>query len=241
MTQPARDQLPTQAVLYIRVSTDEQADHGISLAAQEAKLRAYCELRELEIVDVVCDAGVSAAKPLAGREGGKRVLELVQRKKVTAVVAYKLDRLFRNCADCLTTTAQWDKKDIALHLVDMGGQTLDTSTAMGRFFLTVMAGAAELERGLVIERTTTAMAHKKALGQRVGDIPYGYQLADDGKTLEEDAGEQALINAVRSARNRGLSQRAIVTELTRQGFTTRKNTQLGLTQIQRIMKTYQIA
>jgi DNA invertase Pin-like site-specific DNA recombinase len=112
---------------------------------------------------------------------------------------------------------------------------------MGRFFLTVMAGAAELERGLVIERTTTAMAHKKALGQRVGDIPYGYQLADDGKTLQAHDGEQALIDAVRSARNRGLSQRAIVTELTRQGFTTRKNTQLGLTQIQRIMKTYQIA
>jgi DNA invertase Pin-like site-specific DNA recombinase len=241
MTQPARNQVPTQAVLYIRVSTDEQADHGSSLAAQEAKLRAYCELRELEIVDVVCDAGVSAAKPLAGREGGKRVLELVQRKKATAVVAFKLDRLFRNCADCLTTTAQWDKTGIALHLVDMGGQTLDTSSAMGRFFLTVMAGAAELERGLVIERTTAAMAHKRALGHRVGDIPYGYQLGDDGKTLQAHDGEQALIDAVRSARNRGLSQRGILAELTRQGFTTRKGTPLALTQVQRIMKTCQIA
>jgi DNA invertase Pin-like site-specific DNA recombinase len=169
------------------------------------------------------------------------VLELVQRKQATAVVAYKLDRLFRNCADCLTTTAQWDKKDIALHLVDMGGQTLDTSSAMGRFFLTVMAGAAELERGLVVERTTAAMAHKKILGQRIGEVPYGYHLAADGVTLEEDAGEQALIHAVRSARNRGLSQRAIVTELTRQGFTTRKGTPLALTQVQRIMKTCQIA
>jgi DNA invertase Pin-like site-specific DNA recombinase len=232
---------PIQAVLYIRVSTDEQVDHGISLDAQEAKLRAYCELRSLEVAAVVCDAGVSAGKPLISREGGNQVIELVQRKQVQAVVAFKLDRLFRNCADCLTTTEQWDKKGVALHLVDLGGQTLDTSSAMGRFFLTVMAGAAELERGLVIERTTAAMAHKKALRQRVGDIPYGYELADDGVTLKEYESEQALIEAVREAHCRGLSQRAIVAELARQGFTTRKGTPLRLTQVQRLLKAHSAA
>lgn len=238
MTKPAATPTRTQAVLYIRVSTDEQANEGISLSMQEAKLKAYCELRELEIIEVICDAGVSAGKPLASREGGRQILDLVKRNQVQAVVAFKLDRLFRNCADCLTTTAQWDKRDIALHLVDLGGQTLDTSSAMGRFFLTVMAGAAELERGLVCERTTTAMAHKKALGQRVGDIPYGHQLADDGITLLPHNGEQALIDAIRDARSRGLSGRAIVAELTRQGFTTRKGTALGLTQVQRLIKTH---
>jgi DNA invertase Pin-like site-specific DNA recombinase len=240
-TTPISPSSQIRAILYIRVSTDEQADHGVSLAAQEAKLRAYCELRGLDVAAVVIDAGVSAGKPLASREGGKRVLDLVQRKQVQAVVAYKLDRLFRNCADCLMTTEQWDKKSVALHLVDLGGQTLDTSSAMGRFFLTVMAGAAELERGLVIERTTAAMAHKKAIGQRVGDIPYGYELADDGITLLPHEGEQALIDAVREARRRGLAQRAIVAELTRQGFTTRKGTAIQLTQVQRILRTHHAA
>jgi DNA invertase Pin-like site-specific DNA recombinase len=240
-TTPSHHPSATQAALYLRVSTSEQADHGVSLEAQEAKLRAYCELRGLDVAAVVIDAGVSAGKPLASREGGKRVLDLVQRKQVQAVVAYKLDRLFRNCADCLMTTEQWDKKSVALHLVDLGGQTLDTSSAMGRFFLTVMAGAAELERGLVIERTTAAMAHKKAIGQRVGDIPYGYELADDGITLLPHEGEQALIDAVREARRRGLAQRAIVAELTRQGFTTRKGTAIQLTQVQRILRTHHAA
>jgi len=133
----------TDAVLYLRVSTQEQAREGISLAAQEAKLRAYCALRGLRIVEVVTDAGVSGGKPMHSREGGSRILDLVKRSAVAHVIAYKLDRLFRDCADCLTVTAAWDKKAIALHLVDLGGQTLDTSSAMGRFFLTVMARAAE--------------------------------------------------------------------------------------------------
>jgi site-specific DNA recombinase len=240
-TTPSHHASTTPAALYLRVSTSEQVDAGLSLQAQEAKLRAYCELRGLNVAAVVIDAGVSGGKPLSRREGGKEVLDLVQRKAIRAVVSYKLDRLFRNCGDCLMTTAEWDKKGVALHLVDLGGQTLDTSSAMGRFFLTVMGGAAELERGLVIERTVFAMAHKKQLGQRVGEIPYGSRLDDDGVTLLPHAGEQAVIEAVREARRRGLSQRAIVAELTRQGFTTRKGTAIQLTQVQRILKTHQIA
>jgi DNA invertase Pin-like site-specific DNA recombinase len=187
---------------------------------------------------MVCDAGVSAGKPLASREGGKRVLDLVRTKQITAVVSLKLDRLFRNSGDCMTITEQWDKKGIALHLVDLGGQTLDTSSAMGRFFLTVMAGVAELERKMLAERTVFAMAHKKELGQRVGEIPYGSQLSDDGVTLLPDEGEQAVIEAVRESRRRGLSQRSIVAELARQGFTTRKGTPIQLTQVQRILRVH---
>ena len=126
------------AVLYLRVSTQEQATEGISLETQEAKLRAYCALRGLTIVKVIIEAGVSAGKPLDEREGGHELLTLVRRREVAHVVSYKLDRLFRDCADCLTVTAAWDKHGVSLHLVDLGGQTLDTSTAMGRFFLTVM-------------------------------------------------------------------------------------------------------
>jgi resolvase-like protein len=113
-----------------------------------------------------------AAKPVHSRIGGQRILDLVQRSAVAHVVTYKLDRLFRDCADCLTVTAAWDKKAIALHLVDLGGQTLDTSSAMGRFFLTVMAGAAELERNLIRERTSEAIGYVKTRDARpVGTCP----------------------------------------------------------------------
>jgi site-specific DNA recombinase len=232
----------TDAVLYLRVSTQEQAREGISLAAQEARLRAYCELRGLRVVEVVTDAGVSGGKPMHSRVGGSRILDLVQRSAVAHVIAYKLDRLFRDCADCLTVTAAWDKKAIALHLVDLGGQTLDTSSAMGRFFLTVMAGTAELERNLIRERTSEAMSYVRSQGHKTGgDAPYGYLVAGDGKTLVAAEGEQALLGAIRSARQRGLSQHQVVAELAQQGYTTRKGTPLILKQVQRIMQQAQIA
>jgi DNA invertase Pin-like site-specific DNA recombinase len=129
------------------------------------------------------------------------------------VVAYKLDRLFRDCADCLAVTATWDRRDVSLHLVDLGGQAIDTATAMGRFFLTVMAGAAEMERNLIRERTTAALAHKAARGERVGQVPFGYEVAPCGVLLAPLEAEQAVIRVIQDARAVGLSYRAIADSL----------------------------
>jgi hypothetical protein len=79
------------------------------------------------------------------------------------------------------------------------------------------------------------------MGQRVGEVPYGYRVGVDGKTLVAEEGEQALIGAIREARGRGLSQRAVVADLERKGFTTRKGTAISLTQVQRIMQRENIA
>lgn len=207
------------AVAYVRVSTEEQAAEGVSVDAQIAAVRAYANLRGLDLVDVVVDAGVSAGKPLADRAGGAVVLDLVRRRKVRAVVGVKLDRLFRNAGDCLTTTEAWDKAGVALHLVDMGGQAIDTSSAMGRFFLTVMAGAAEMERNLIRERTTTALAHKRAQGKRTSkDAPIGQRIGNDGDTLEADADEQRAVSLARALRADGYTVRAIVDALEAAGI-----------------------
>jgi len=72
-------------------------------------------------------------------------------------------------------------------------------------------------------------------------VPYGFPLTADGKTLVPDEAEQALLAAIREARQRGLSQRVVVAELTRHGFTTRQGTALSLMQVQRIMQQRQIA
>jgi len=203
---------PAAAVAYIRVSTDEQATEGVSLAAQEAALRAYATFRGLEL-RIVVDAGVSAGKPLAARPGGAAVLRMVARREVSVVAAFKLDRLFRDCADCLATVREWDTAGVALHLLDLGGQALDTSSAMGRFFLTVMAGAAELERNQIRERTRTALAHKRDNGDHLGGVPFGFALAEDGCHLVEDDDEQAIVALVRSYRAEGLSIRTIAARL----------------------------
>ena len=95
------------AVLYIRVSTDEQAVHGVSLGAQEERLRAYCTMRGLEVIDLIRDEGVSAFKPLRTRSGGAGLLRAISSGQATHIVTLKLDRLFRNAADALTLTEAW--------------------------------------------------------------------------------------------------------------------------------------
>ncbi len=223
------------AVAYIRVSTEEQVQEGVSLAAQEARLRAYCAMRGLELADVIVDAGVSGGKPLHTREGGARLLSAVRARRVSHVIAYKLDRLFRDCADCLDVTRAWDKADVSLHLVDLGGQAVDTSSAMGRFFLTVMAGAAELERNQIRERTSAAMAHKRARGEyNGGEKRYGYRLAGDGVTLEPIAEEQAVLEAARELRAAGRSLRDVAAELAARGFTSRTGGQFSAEQVKRM-------
>jgi site-specific DNA recombinase len=224
------------AIAYVRVSTEEQASEGVSLDAQEARIRAYCAMRGLELAEVVVDAGVSAGKPLASRDGGLRVLDAVRSRKVGAVVALKLDRLFRNCADCLDVTAGWDKLGVALHLVDLGGQAVDTSSAMGRFFLTVMAGAAELERNQIRERTAMAMQHLAARGMYTGgEARFGCARGADGALVEVQA-EQEVIACVHTARAQGLSLRAVVAELERAGIVGRTGRPLALAQVANIVR-----
>jgi DNA invertase Pin-like site-specific DNA recombinase len=204
---------------YIRVSTEEQASEGVSLAAQEATVRAYCTMRGLDLVELVIDAGVSAGTPLASRPGGARVAALADAGRVRGVVACKLDRLFRDAADCLGVTKGWDAAGVAFHLIDLGGQSIDTSTATGRFFLTVMAGAAEMERNLIRERTSAAMAHKKACGEYTGgNAPFGWSVGADGVHLEANPVEQAIIREARELSSAGLSLRKVGAALAERGM-----------------------
>lgn len=216
-----------QVVGYLRVSTDEQAERGVSLGAQEAAIRAYCDMRGLELAELVVDAAVSAGKPLAARAGGRRVLEMAKAGEVGGVVAYKLDRLFRDCADCLGVVRSWDDSAVALHLIDLGGQTIDTSTAMGRFFLTVMAGAAELERNLIGERTKAALGHIRSQGAQLGGEALGWRRTDE----EDEHGRQVIADVetenetagrIVELRSQGLTLQAIADQLTAEGRQTKR-------------------
>lgn len=225
------------AIGYVRVSTAEQAEEGVSLDAQEARIRAYCTMRDLELIELVTDPGVSAGKyTLEQREGGAKLLGAVTQGKVTHVVALKLDRLFRNTIDCLTTVQAWDKAGVSLHLIDMGGASLDTSSAMGRMFLTMAAGFAEMEKNLTAERTTAALSRKAEKNERTGELPYGKRLSADEIHLEDNPEEQAVIAKVRKLQKAGLSQRAIVKELAQMGMVNRAGGAFNQTQVARIQK-----
>src|SRR5579871_2418172 len=126
-----------RALCYVRVSTLEQSKFGFSLDAQEQRLRAYCQVAGLEVVDLIREEGVSASIPLAKRPAGAKLLDGLRDAiggGIGHVVCLKLDRLFRDAEDALRQTKAWDKAGIALHLVDMGGHSLNTGSAMGRMF-----------------------------------------------------------------------------------------------------------
>jgi site-specific DNA recombinase len=208
------------AVCYIRVSTEEQARGGVSLAAQEEKLLAYCALAGLEALAMIREEGVSGGKPLAARLGGGELLSLVSKKQVRHIVALKLDRLFRDAADALNQTKAWDKAGVALHLVDLGGQTLNTASPMGRFFLSMTASFAELERNLIAERTGTALGHKKAHREAYAPTPYGYDRK--GKALKQNPAELKIVAQMRQWRAAGWTLGEIARELTRRGVPTKR-------------------
>lgn len=209
-----------KVVGYVRVSTAEQASEGVSLDAQSERIRAYCTLAGLELVALVREEGVSGTVPLAERKGGEELVREMVRCKARHVVALKLDRLFRDAADALTVTRQWDKTGVSLHLIDVGGQTINTASAMGRMFLTMMAGFAELERNLIAERTTAALAHKKAHRQVYAPTPIGFDRV--GETLVRNGEEQAIVARIIAARGEGRALNAIAAELNAEGVPTKR-------------------
>lgn len=228
----------TTAVGYIRVSTDKQADHGVSLEAQRAKLEAYAQLYDVVLVDVIVDAGVSA-KTLE-RPGLQQALTMLRKGHAHALLIAKLDRLTRSVKDLGTLVEEYFSSD-KITLLSVA-DSIDTRTAAGRLVLNVLGSVAQWEREVISERTSEAMGQLRAQGKKTGgDVPYGYTFLADTKELVEDPAEQALLAAIRDARSRGLSHRAIVADLARQGFLTRKGTALGLCQVQRIMQQARIA
>lgn len=205
-----------RAVGYIRVSTEDQAREGVSLEAQRAKIEQYAALRDMDLLEIVEDPGISA-KDLR-RPGVKRILELARRRKVEAIVVLKLDRMFRSTEDALQTTRRFDKWGISFHSIL---ETLDSKSAMGRFFFTLTAALAEMERSLVAERTRAALAHKRTKGEKTGgDVPFGYDLK--GGVLVENEAEQRILKRILKARGRGLSLRRIARGLEAKGIRTKR-------------------
>jgi DNA invertase Pin-like site-specific DNA recombinase len=153
----------SRAVAYARVSSKRQAEEGVSLDAQVERLIAYADFRGLELdpEDIYIDDGISAAIHLWSRPAGRKMRETIYQERVGHMLALKMDRLFRDVQDCLGSVDELRGIGVDIHILDQDGGTLDTSTSMGRFFLTTIASLAELERGQISERTKLAMKHLK--------------------------------------------------------------------------------
>jgi site-specific DNA recombinase len=223
--------MPTRTIAYLRVSTDKQADRGVSLDAQRAKLKAYAELYELELVEIIVDAGQSAKS--LDRPGLRRALGMLKRGEVEALLVAKLD-LTRSVVDLGTLVERYFAPGKAA-LVSVGEQ-IDTRSAAGRLVLNVLASVSQWEWEAIGERTATAMQHKARQGEYTGGwAPYGRRVAQDGARLEPDPQEQAARAVARQLRAQGLSLRRVAAELERRGIRSRTDRGFAPVQVARMV------
>jgi site-specific DNA recombinase len=199
-----------QTIGYVRVSTDRQAEQGVSLEVQEAKIRAMATVQSAELLDVIVDGPVCS------------VSLSVNAVKVEAVIVAKLDRLTRSVKDLCGLLELFEKRKVALISV---AKSRDTGSAAGRLVITIMAAVSQWEREAIGERTRDALRHKRGKGERVGNIGFGYRLAADGVHIEPDPAEQASLAAIRKLRSGGNSLRGVASALNEIGHRTRRGTQ----------------
>jgi DNA invertase Pin-like site-specific DNA recombinase len=182
----------------------------------------------LELVEVIEDAAVSAAKlPLDKRPGGARLLKTLEEdESIAHVVGLKLDRLFRRTEDCLNTVRVWDGLGVSLRLIDLGGQELNTGSPIGRLFLTIMVALSEWEAAIITERIVTVISEKKRNGEPLGTAPYGKRWVPKGPDnakgyLENVPEEQEAMRLILRHRANGLTVRAIAKRLNEAGLAAR--------------------
>jgi DNA invertase Pin-like site-specific DNA recombinase len=222
--------MKTRTVAYLRVSTEKQSDLGVSIEAQEQKVNAYAGLYDLELVEIIIDAGASA-KTLE-RPGLIKALGMLKSGEAEALLVVKLDRLTRSVADLgrLIETHFAPGKAALLSV----SEQIDTRSAAGRLILNILASVSQWEREAIGERTRDAMRYKQSQNEYIGGhAPYGFQIV--GGEQVEDAFEQSVIQQAKRFRESGISLSAIARELDSNGIRTRNGKPFVAQQIKRLV------
>lgn len=202
-------------LIYTRVSTDDQAQSGVSLAMQEAQCRAMATATGVERVEVVVDDGYSG-KDLK-RPGMQRLLAAIESRAVAGIIVWKLDRLTRSLRDLLALTDQLKAADVALVSLH---EKIDTSGPMGRFTLHLMGALAQLERETIATRVKAAIDHIRAKGGWTGGtVPPGCRRAGERGNfrLEVDPATAPVVRAAFAAYVDGASLAEVAVMLQRAG------------------------
>ena len=210
---------------YIRVSTDKQAESGQSIETQVEQIRKYAALYNLGIIDTIIDDGYSASN--LDRPGLKQIFAMLDTGIVQGVIITKLDRLTRSVFDLGYLLKNYMDKYRFMSVYDK----FDTDTASGRMILSILTTVSQWEREVISERTKAVLQYKKAQGERVGNIPYGYKLALDGVHLEVNPDEQIVTTEVKELRQSGMTLDSIRQILMDNNRVTRNGKPFGISSI----------
>jgi len=220
------------AIGYIRVSTTDQADNGLSLDAQREKIQAWCLVHDMTLDHVFVDAGLSGK-----RADNRPALQDAMNAACSSgsvLVVYSLSRLARSTRDTIELAEKLSSS--GSDLVSLS-EKIDTQSAAGKMVFRMLAVLNEFERDQLAERTKELLKHKRLKGERVGKVPFGFTLAADGIRLIRNDQEFEIINLIEHLREEGLSLRSIASELSSRGIQTKEgNSQWSHTAVNRIIK-----
>jgi len=173
-----------QVFLYARVSTEEQAVHGLSIEAQLTALEAWAKANGHKVVGTYIDAGISARKPAAKRPELQRLLSDVRAGLGELIVFTKLDRWFRNIAEYYKVQEVLEKCHVDWRTIQ---EDYDTSTASGRLKINIMLSVAQDEADRTGERIKFIFEDKVQRGEVIsGKVPLGYKI--ENKKMVVDPG-----------------------------------------------------
>lgn len=214
---------------YVRVSTSEQADRGFSLDAQRERLAAYAHATGRDpISEYIVDDGFSGGT--LARPGMQRLLAMINAGEVACVLVAKLDRLSRSLRDVLDLLDLCERTGTALL---SASEALDTSSAVGKMLIHLLASFGEFERGRIAERTADVLAYKRRSGKVYSRTPYGFRR--EGDRLIPDAVQQRALAMMRQLDAEGKSLRAIAAALTQAGYAPPKGNAWHATSVQRVL------
>jgi putative DNA-invertase from lambdoid prophage Rac len=198
---------------YARVSTVRQADEGESLDVQQRTIAGYGLMHGMTIDRVFIERGVSGSKRLTDRPEGAALLAAI--KPGDVLITPKLDRMFRSALDALDVLADLKKRNIALHMVDLGG---DVSTnGVSKLVFTILSAVAEAERDRTRERVAEVKRDQRMRGRYLGGKPpFGWRAGDAGELIAVPE-QQKAIEAMRAMRAKGTPLRAIADKITGDG------------------------
>ena len=208
--------LPMFTALYIRVSTESQAEEGYSLDAQASRLQSYCDAQGWTVspAHIYVDAGLSGKS--TDRPAFQAMTQAAQDGQITRIVAMKLDRLARNTRDFLSTVETLQAAGCDLVLLK---ESFDTGTPHGKFALTMFAAIAELEVSQIAERVKSGKVQKAAQGGDNGRYcPLGYRF-DNGQYIAEESAA-AVVRSIFAEFTTGQTLTAIAARLNAQDVPT---------------------
>jgi site-specific DNA recombinase len=198
-------------VAYARVSTEEQAMHGVSLEAQQARMQALAVAGAFQIDEMIVDAAQSA-KTLK-RPGMARILDGIRAGEIGTLMVLKLDRLTRSVRDLYELLALLEKYDVKLTSIS---EMIDTSSAAGRMFLTMLSAFSQWERETIGERTAVALTHKRSTGKAYARAVFGYRRV--GERLEAVPEQQAILSEIRQLEQDDVAYNKIARMLNERGI-----------------------